>query len=110
MSFFNDLMRRISGKRPLAQWEKEHSLGGALPLADPAPEPTSIIVELPLCEKCGNPFDEKCYICLEKLNNVTNNIINRCKTCNNYYHYTCIYSWLRMSPACTCPLCRSMWV
>jgi hypothetical protein len=50
--------------------------------------------------------NENCHICLSKLSGKT----RRCKTCNNHYHEDCIYAWLRCSPGCNCPICRSAWM
>ena len=47
-------------------------------------------------------YTGNCYICLEKLSKK----IIRCKHCNKYYHENCIYGWLRIGAACTCPNCK----
>jgi hypothetical protein len=50
-------------------------------------------------------YEGNCHICLEKLNNK----IIKCKSCKNYFHEECIYSWFRLGTNCACPLCRSFW-
>ena len=48
-----------------------------------------------------------CSICYE--NYISEDIIVKCITCNNYFHNECISVWLKSAVKCTCPLCRNIW-
>lgn len=53
--------------------------------------------------------DGHCTICFEEFKN-SQETVNNCGKCHNFFHKECINIWLKRAPNCNCPLCRSPWI
>ena len=57
--------------------------------------------------RCVDPPTQRtCAVCLE---DIDDEVISRCTTCQHDLHNHCLHKWVTLDPKVRCPLCRALW-